>query len=137
MLHELICDSEHFAFSTSREHVRLQDLDAVGKTSLVANSLKAYLTTLNEPELKRVASKVNSDCQLWLSRLFRYSQLLLCNAVGLFLSILVSVSCCRSVPLRTGVSQLLLCSAVGPFLFMLVSAASPVSHSCSLIVTKL
>ncbi|KAK7113608.1 hypothetical protein V1264_012864 [Littorina saxatilis] len=55
-----------------QEHVRLQDLDPVAKTALLANSLKAYLTTLPEDALKRVVTKINSDCQLWLSRLFRF-----------------------------------------------------------------
>lgn len=55
-----------------QEHIRLQELDDVGRTSLVANSLKAYLCTLPEPELKRVVTKISSDCQLWLSCLFRF-----------------------------------------------------------------
>ncbi|XP_076443203.1 putative pyridoxal-dependent decarboxylase domain-containing protein 2 [Babylonia areolata] len=55
-----------------QDHIRLQELDPEGKTSLVANSLKAYMSMLPEAELKRVTTKINADCQLWLSRLFRF-----------------------------------------------------------------
>ncbi|XP_025110203.1 putative pyridoxal-dependent decarboxylase domain-containing protein 2 [Pomacea canaliculata] len=55
-----------------QEHVRLQELDDIGHTSVIASSLKSYLSTLEEPELKRVTNKISSDSQLWLSRLFRF-----------------------------------------------------------------
>ncbi|XP_076459131.1 putative pyridoxal-dependent decarboxylase domain-containing protein 2 [Babylonia areolata] len=61
------------------EEVQLQDpaiqmpeMSGVLKTSLVAHSLKAYLTTLPLLDQKRVATKLAADCQLWLSRLFRF-----------------------------------------------------------------
>ncbi|KAL8593256.1 hypothetical protein ACOMHN_009910 [Nucella lapillus] len=57
-----------------QDHLRLRELEPEGKTSLVGNSLKAYMSMLPEPELKRVATKINADCQLWLSRLLRFEE---------------------------------------------------------------
>ena len=52
---------------------RLQELDTHAKVALTAHSLSAYVSTLDDEHLKKFTSKIISDCELWLSRLFRYS----------------------------------------------------------------
>lgn len=52
---------------------KLQELDSHARAALTAHSLSAYVSTLDEAHLKTFTTKIVSDCELWLSRLFRYS----------------------------------------------------------------
>ncbi|KAH9513123.1 Pyridoxal-dependent decarboxylase domain-containing protein 1 [Bulinus truncatus] len=54
------------------ESAQLQELDETGKLTVTAHSLAAHFTTLEPVTLERAASKLDSDCKLWLSRLFRF-----------------------------------------------------------------
>ncbi|KAI8797441.1 pyridoxal-dependent decarboxylase domain-containing protein 2 isoform X1 [Biomphalaria glabrata] len=54
------------------ESAQLQELDETGKLAVTAHSLAAHFTTLEPVTLDRAASKLDSDCKLWLSRLFRF-----------------------------------------------------------------
>ncbi|CAL1526299.1 unnamed protein product [Lymnaea stagnalis] len=54
------------------ESAQLQELDETGKLTVTAHSLAAHFTTLEPAALERAASKLDSDCRLWLSRLFRF-----------------------------------------------------------------
>ncbi|XP_048764504.2 putative pyridoxal-dependent decarboxylase domain-containing protein 2 isoform X2 [Ostrea edulis] len=51
---------------------KLQILDSHSKAALTGHSLAAYVATLDEDNLKKLTSKITQDCQLWLSRLFRF-----------------------------------------------------------------
>ncbi|XP_061167999.1 putative pyridoxal-dependent decarboxylase domain-containing protein 2 isoform X2 [Saccostrea echinata] len=51
---------------------KLQILDSHSKAALTGHSLAAYVSTLDEDNLKKFTSKITQDCQLWLSRLFRF-----------------------------------------------------------------
>ncbi|XP_067673201.1 putative pyridoxal-dependent decarboxylase domain-containing protein 2 [Haliotis asinina] len=52
--------------------VLLQKLDDHGQVAVMAHSLTAYVSTLDEEHLKKFTARITSDCQLWLSRLFRF-----------------------------------------------------------------
>ncbi|BFZ03500.1 hypothetical protein BsWGS_06539 [Bradybaena similaris] len=54
------------------ESAQLQDLDETGKLTITAHSLAAHFTTLEPSALERAACKLEADCKLWLSRLFRF-----------------------------------------------------------------
>lgn len=54
------------------EHAQLQELDETGRLTVTAHSLAAHFSTLESTALERAASKLDSDCRLWLSRLFRF-----------------------------------------------------------------
>lgn len=49
----------------------LPELDAVSHATLIGHCLTAYISTLNESHMKTIASKITSDCQTMLTRLFR------------------------------------------------------------------
>ena len=51
--------------------VQIRNLDEHGQASITAHSLAAYVSCLNEDHLKKFTTKVTSDCQLWLSKMFR------------------------------------------------------------------
>nr|XP_022319864.1 putative pyridoxal-dependent decarboxylase domain-containing protein 2 isoform X1 [Crassostrea virginica] len=51
---------------------KLQILDSHSRAALTGHSLAAYVSTLDEDNLKKFTSKITQDCQLWLSRLFRF-----------------------------------------------------------------
>ncbi|XP_041362368.1 putative pyridoxal-dependent decarboxylase domain-containing protein 2 [Gigantopelta aegis] len=61
-------DSEH-----QHKPAELQKLDAHGQAAVMAYSLSAYVSTLDEAHLKKFTAKISSDCQLWLTRLFRFT----------------------------------------------------------------
>ncbi|KAK6168927.1 hypothetical protein SNE40_020081 [Patella caerulea] len=52
---------------------KIQHLDKHGQASVLAHSIVAYISTLDEEHLKKFTSKITSDCELWLSRLFRFT----------------------------------------------------------------
>eukprot|EP00105_Crassostrea_gigas_P024846 XP_011445238.1 PREDICTED: putative pyridoxal-dependent decarboxylase domain-containing protein 2 isoform X3 [Crassostrea gigas] len=63
-------DDEEFRRRTQLN--KLQILDTHSKAALTGHSLAAYVSTLDEDNLKKFTSKITQDCQLWLSRLFRF-----------------------------------------------------------------
>ncbi|KAG1682615.1 Pyridoxal-dependent decarboxylase domain-containing protein 1 [Nymphon striatum] len=52
--------------------VLLQTLDDPAKISVVSHTLAAYLSTLEPKNLRKLATRIRSDCSLWISRLFRF-----------------------------------------------------------------
>ncbi|KAL5018348.1 hypothetical protein ScPMuIL_004070 [Solemya velum] len=52
----------------------LQTLDEHGRLAITAHSVAAYISTLTSDNLKHFTAKVTSDCQLWLSRMLRFSE---------------------------------------------------------------
>ncbi|CAG5122534.1 unnamed protein product, partial [Candidula unifasciata] len=54
------------------DSAKLQELNEAGRLAVTAHSLAAHFTTLEPATLERAAAKLDSDCKLWLSRLFRF-----------------------------------------------------------------
>ncbi|ESO89261.1 hypothetical protein LOTGIDRAFT_52276, partial [Lottia gigantea] len=54
------------------QQARIMKLTNHGQASVLAHSIVAYVSTLDEEHLKKFSSKITSDCELWLSRLFRF-----------------------------------------------------------------
>ncbi|XP_064613537.1 pyridoxal-dependent decarboxylase domain-containing protein 1-like [Liolophura sinensis] len=60
--------------SDKRVLTRLQRLDDIGKAAIMSHDLAAYISTLDTPHLKRFCSKIIADCELWMTRLFRFGE---------------------------------------------------------------
>ncbi|XP_071128576.1 putative pyridoxal-dependent decarboxylase domain-containing protein 2 isoform X1 [Mytilus edulis] len=60
------------AVKVEKSSAKLQELDSHARAALTAHSLSAYVSTLDEAHLKTFTTKIVSDCELWLSRLFRF-----------------------------------------------------------------
>ncbi|XP_069123484.1 putative pyridoxal-dependent decarboxylase domain-containing protein 2 [Argopecten irradians] len=65
-------DDESFDEETRRHRTLLPALDEHGRAAILAHSLASYASMLNEDNLKKFTEKITSDCNLWLSRLFRF-----------------------------------------------------------------
>ncbi|XP_060067143.1 putative pyridoxal-dependent decarboxylase domain-containing protein 2 [Ylistrum balloti] len=63
---------ESFAEEKRRHRTLLPALDEHGRAAILAHSLASYASMLNEENLKKFTEKITSDCNLWLSRLFRF-----------------------------------------------------------------
>ncbi|XP_052834454.1 pyridoxal-dependent decarboxylase domain-containing protein 1 isoform X1 [Octopus bimaculoides] len=50
----------------------LPTLDAISHASLIGHCLAAYVSTLSESHIKTISSKILSDCQFMLTRLFKF-----------------------------------------------------------------
>ncbi|KAL3876662.1 hypothetical protein ACJMK2_034467 [Sinanodonta woodiana] len=56
----------------TKKPVKLQKLDNIGHAAITAHSVAAYISTLPEGHLRKFVTKITSDCQLWLAKLFRF-----------------------------------------------------------------
>ncbi|KAK3601847.1 hypothetical protein CHS0354_041770 [Potamilus streckersoni] len=56
----------------TKKPVKLQKLDDIGHAAITAHSVAAYISTLPEEHLRKFVTKITSDCQLWLAKLFRF-----------------------------------------------------------------
>ncbi|OWF47610.1 putative pyridoxal-dependent decarboxylase domain-containing protein 2 [Mizuhopecten yessoensis] len=63
---------ESFEEEKRRHRTLLPALDEHGRAAILAHSLASYASMLNEENLKKFTEKITSDCNLWLSRLFRF-----------------------------------------------------------------
>ncbi|XP_033734723.1 putative pyridoxal-dependent decarboxylase domain-containing protein 2 [Pecten maximus] len=65
-------EDESFEEEKRRHRTLLPALDEHGRAAILAHSLASYASMLNEENLKKFTEKITSDCNLWLSRLFRF-----------------------------------------------------------------
>jgi len=54
----------------------LRELDKAAELAVIGHSIGAYVSTLDVPHLKHLATNVVRDVTSWLVKLFRYSPLL-------------------------------------------------------------
>jgi len=59
-----------FMFFCSKANLR--QLDKSAEIAIVSHSLAAFMSTLDSPHLKHLATKVVTDVTSWIGKLFQY-----------------------------------------------------------------
>ncbi|KAL4239384.1 Pyridoxal-dependent decarboxylase domain-containing protein 1 [Mactra antiquata] len=54
--------------------MQIKKLDGHGNAAVTSHSLAAYISCLKEDHLKKFTAKITADCQLWLSKMFRFEE---------------------------------------------------------------
>jgi len=57
---------------------RMRNVGEQGHMALLGHSLAAYISVLDRERLRKLTTRILSDTTLWLCRIFRYMQMLLC-----------------------------------------------------------
>lgn len=57
-----------------KKRMQIRKLDAHGNAAVTSHSLAAYVSCLPNEHLKRFTAKITADCQLWLSKMFRFDE---------------------------------------------------------------